>query len=180
MDFIDIVLQAFVIYNGIIGMAATLIMAIIILILIRTVKKSVKEITQPYVVLYLTKMQNDEAVNYLVLENFGQRAALNIAVSLNPELEIEYPKGHPFSLFIDQRISILAPGQRIMTALPPGGYLEKRYDCTITYQDERHKSYSGKQILDFSYLKQILFSSSPETKMAKSLEKIAQAFDQQK
>lgn len=44
VDFIDIVLQAFVIYNGIIGMAATLIMAIIILILIRTVKKVLKKL----------------------------------------------------------------------------------------------------------------------------------------
>ncbi|HHV65489.1 MAG TPA: hypothetical protein GXX46_10520 [Peptococcaceae bacterium] len=176
---INNVLQAFVVYNGIIGMSATLILALIILGLVKTVKKSVKEITQPYVVLYLTKLQTDESVNYLVLENFGQRAALNIAVDINPELEIEYPKGSPFSLFIEHRISVLAPAQRIMTALPPGDYMEKRYDCIITYQDDKKELYTRKQILDFSYLKRLLFAPSPQNRIAKNLEKISQYLEQQ-
>lgn len=174
MDFLNGFLQILADYDGSIGMAATVILAIIILVLVRNVKKNVKEMTQPYVVLYLTKLQTDEAVNYFVLENFGKRAASNVVVSMYPELLIEYPKAYPFPLFFERPISVLAPSQRIMTALPPGDYLDKRYDCTITYRGDRNESYTRKQVMDFAYTKQLLFSISPENKIARSTERISQ------
>lgn len=175
---IDSFLQVLKDYNGIIGMAATIVLGLIILAVLKYIKKSVQEINQPYVVLYLTKMQADESVNYLVLENFGKRAALNITVRMDPELKVEFPKDNPFLLFIDHRISVLAPAQRIVSALPPGEYTERKYDCTINYEGDRKGSYTRKQALDFSYTKQILFSISPENKIAKNTEKIANILEE--
>lgn len=167
------VLQVLKDYNGIIGLAGTLILALVLISLVKSVQKSIREIGQPHVVLYLTKLQHDESVNYFVLENFGKRAALNIAVRMNPELKIEYPKDNPFPLFFDHRISVLAPSQRIVSALPPGEYMNLRYDCTITYQGDKNEGFTRKQIIDFAYTKHLLFSPSPENKIAKSTEKIS-------
>lgn len=178
MNTIEYILPILKDYDGIIGMTATVIMAIIILSVLKNVKKSVHEISQPYVVLYLTKMQGDESVNYLVLENFGKRAALNITIDMNPELKVEFPKDNPFLLFIDHRISVLAPAQKIVSALPPGEYTERRYDCTISYEGDHKEIYTRKQVLDFSYTKQILFSVSPESKIAKNTEKIAKIMEE--
>jgi len=145
--------------------------------LIGSWRKSFRDLTQPYVVLYLTKMQEDESVNYFVLENFGPRAALNISVQTSPELKIEFPKDHSFPLFFDSRITVLAPHQRITSALPPGEYTRERYDCTITYQNDENKVFTRKQILDFTFTEYLLFSPGPPNRIAKSAEKIAQLLE---
>jgi hypothetical protein len=133
--------------------------------------------TEPHVVLYLTKLQHDESVNYFVLENFGRKVALNVSVNMNPDLKIEYPKDNPFPLFFDQRISVLAPSQKIVSALPPGEYTERRYDCTISYQDDWNHIHTRKQIIDFSFTKYLLFSPSPENRIAKNTEKVSQLLE---
>ncbi|RNC29183.1 MAG: hypothetical protein AWM53_00832 [Candidatus Dichloromethanomonas elyunquensis] len=160
-------------YNGAIGMAAILIFSSTLIFTVSSFEKSLQDIIQPYVVLYLTKLQEDESINYFVLENFGKKAALNIAVRTNPELKIEFPKDHPFPLFFDNRISVLAPAQRIVSALPPGEYVNLRYDCTIIYQNDENRIFAKKQIIDFGYTKNLLFSPSPENRIAKNTEKIA-------
>ncbi|NLI92048.1 MAG: hypothetical protein GX434_07500 [Peptococcaceae bacterium] len=177
MAYLHQFLQVLKEYNGAIGMAAILLFSIILTSRVGSIKKSLKQMVQPYVVLYLTKLQEDESVNYFVLENFGKKAALNISVRTNPELKIEFPKDHPFPLFFDNRISVLAPSQRIVSALPPGEYVNMRYDCTITYQNDENEVFTKKQILDFSFTKNLLFSPSPENRTAKSLEKISQLLE---
>lgn len=169
----ELALQILRDYNGIIGLAATLILAIVLISAVKSMRKSILELGQPHVVLYLTKLHHDESVNYFVLENFGKRVALNTSVRMNPELKIEYPPEHPFPLFLDNRISVLAPGQKIVSALPPGEYMNLRYDCTITYQGDHNEAFTRKQIIDFAYTRNLLFSPSPENKIAKSTEKIS-------
>jgi len=159
-------------YNGTMAVTATLLLSIVLILLVKSLQKTIKDTTQPYVVLYLTKLQHDESVNYFVLENFGKKAALNISVRVNPELKIEFPKDNPYPLFFDNRISVLAPSQRIISALPSGDYVDWRYDCTLTYQSDENEMFTRKQVIDFAYTKKLLFSNSPENKIARNTEKM--------
>jgi len=123
-------------YSGALTMLAIIIFAIVTHFSYRSILKNQKEVPKPYVVLYLTKLNHDESVNYVVLENFGKVVANNIRVNTYPELKIEYPKDNPIPLFFDYTIPFLAPSQKIMSALPAGDYTDKRYDCTLTYQGD--------------------------------------------
>lgn len=164
-------------YNGALTMLAIIIVALVSHFSYRSMVKNLREVHKPYVVLYLTKINHDESVNYLVMENFGKVVANNIKVNMYPELKAEYPKDNPIPLFFDYPISFLAPSQRIMSALPPGEYTDRRYDCTITYQGENGEVYNRTQIFDFLYTKYLLFSASPENKIAKNTEKIYESLD---
>ncbi len=164
-------------YNGALTMLAIIIVALVSHFSYRSMVKNLREVHKPYVVLYLSKINHDESVNYFVMENFGKVVANNIEVNMYPELKIEYPKDNPIPLFFDYTISFLAPSQRIMSALPPGDYTDKRYECTITYQGENGEIYNRTQTIDFFYTKYLLFSASPENKIAKNTEKIYESLD---
>lgn len=164
-------------YNGAFTMLAVIIVALVSHFSYRSILKNIKEVPKPYVVLYLTKLNHDESVNYFVMENFGKVVANNIKVTMYPELQIEYPRDNPIELFFEYPISFLAPSQKIMSALPAGDYTDRRYDCTLTYQGDKGESYSRTQTIDFTYTKYLLFSASPENKIAKNTEKIYQSLD---
>lgn len=164
-------------YNGALTMLAVIIVALITFFSYRSLLKNQREIPKPNVALYLTKLNHDESTNYFVLENYGKEGASKIQITMYPEFKVEFPKDNPFSLFIDYPISFLAPSQKIMSALPTGDYVNRRYDCTITYQDDNGKNYLRKQIIDFAYTKALLFSTSPENKIAKNTEKITQTLE---
>lgn len=166
-------------YSGALTMLAVIIGVLFVSISYRSVLKNLKkEKPKPYVVLYLTKLNHDESVNYIVLENFGSTAAENIKVTIFPELKVEYPKDNPFPLFFDYPISFLAPSQKIMSALPPGDHTDRRYESVIKYQGTGGESYTTKQTIDFAYTKYLLFSTSPENKIVKNMEKISRTLDE--
>lgn len=164
-------------YNGALTMLAVIIIALFSHFSYRSILKNLTEVPKPYVVLYLTKLNHDESVNYFVLENFGKVVANNIKITIFPELRIEYPRDNPVPLFFDYPISFLAPSQKILSALPTGDYAERRYDCTLTYQGDNGEIFTRTQTIDFAYTKYLLFSASPENKIAKNTEKIYQSLD---
>ena len=166
-------------YNGALTLLAVLIVILFATISYRSVLKNIKkENPKPYVVLYLTKLNHDESVNYIVLENFGNVAAENIRVTMFPEFKVEYPKDNPFTLFFNHPISFLAPSQKIMSALPAGDHTDRRYESVIKYQGANGENHTTKQTIDFAYAKYLLFSTSPENKIARNLEKISRTLDE--
>lgn len=91
----------------------SLIAVILSLISIRQNSKALKDATRPYVVVYNDLVNGaNTPIQFLIIRNFGQTAAVIESLEITPEVKVHYSDG----LFKHMKNQIIAPGQSYSTA----------------------------------------------------------------
>lgn len=150
--------------SELVAIVISLLTAIFTLIYVRITYKTLREMqltrqeeTRPYVVLYFSKMQYNSKFRYIILENFGKTAGINISIKTNPKL---------FSLrdktFIDYKDLYLAPGQKIITYFDRQNNKDSYYTFDIEYYSENNTLYNNKYSIDTSFNESIEFHQNKD------------------
>lgn len=118
MQLTDIFQLIGIIVSSLIGLIAILVSVITL----RQNNKMIEESTRPYVVAYNDLVNGSGTpIQFLIIKNFGQTAAIIDSILINPKVDVIYSDG----MFKHMKNQCIAPGQSYTTAF-------KLSDCSIT------------------------------------------------